>query len=334
MYDVSGGYSPRKINLASKLRGCIQRERSKMILALPTNNAIMETFEKTLKGAFSSINTHLSFDTELLMPNFTQSEFHKMKIDESFGAYKCDDLKVIFKIRCDGETTYKGRRVISKVLKLDENNQYGYAMTKPMPTGCIKEHPLSCSMLEFNLLLETIDLDDKIGHLYVVDIEFDKANAMKQQLFFNEIMPPIIEKQKIFEANKHSVYQLSDLIKKALDGMPETYCCTQKSHANMFPKKFIPLYLENLKFLITRCGWKVTKIYTHYTFEQVCFKWVFITMNQKYRQNAKNKIEKDFYKFMNNANFGFDCRNNLNNVKFVPIINEIIEISYVKNQKI
>lgn len=57
-------------------------------------------------------------------------------------------------------------------------------------------------------------------------------------------------------------------------------------------------------------------------------------MNQKYRQNAKNKIEKDFYKFMNNANFGFDCRNNLNNVKFVPIINEIIGISYVKNQKI
>ena len=95
----------------------------------------------------------------------------------------------------EGET-YEGRRVISKILKLDENNQYGYAMTKPMPTGCIKEHPLSCSMLEFNLLLETIDLDDKIGHLYVVDIEFDWANAMKQQLLYNEIMPPIIEKQK------------------------------------------------------------------------------------------------------------------------------------------
>ena len=22
-----------------------------------------------------------------------------------------------------------------------ENNQYGFAMTKPMPTGCIKKHP-------------------------------------------------------------------------------------------------------------------------------------------------------------------------------------------------
>ena len=24
---------------------------------------------------------------------------------------------------------------------MDENNQYGFAMTKPMPTGCIKKHP-------------------------------------------------------------------------------------------------------------------------------------------------------------------------------------------------
>ena len=30
------------------------------------------------------------------------------------------------------------KRVISKILKLDENNQYGHAMTKPLPTGCIK----------------------------------------------------------------------------------------------------------------------------------------------------------------------------------------------------
>ena len=152
--------------------------------------------------------------------------------------------------------------MISKILKLDENNQYVYAMTKIILTDRIKEHPSSCSMLEFNLLLETVNLDDKIEHLYVVDIEFDKVNATKQQFLYNEIMPPIIEKQKILEANKRSVYQLLDLIKKTSDGVPKTYRCTQKFHTNMFPKKFILLYLEHLKFLITRCGWKVTKIYT------------------------------------------------------------------------
>ena len=61
-----------------------------------------------------------------------------MNIDERFKAYKCDDLKAIYKIKFDIENTYHKRRIITK---LDESNQYGYAMIKPMPTGCIKEHP-------------------------------------------------------------------------------------------------------------------------------------------------------------------------------------------------
>ena len=65
-------------------------------------------------------------------------------------------------------------------------------MTKPMSASCIKEH--SPSWLEFNLLLETVSLDDKIGHLFVVDIEFDKRNATKKHLMYNEIFTTIIEK--------------------------------------------------------------------------------------------------------------------------------------------
>ena len=33
---------------------------------------------------------------------------------------------------------------------------------------------------------------------------------------------------------------------------------------------------------------------------------------------------------MNNASFGFDCRNNANNRKFEPIIDEMNEISCIK----
>ena len=84
--------------------------------------------------------------------------------------------------------------------------------------------------------------------------------------------------------------------------------------AILISKKFIPLYLEHRKFLILR----------HFTFEQSRFKKYFIIMMQKSRQKAKITIEKDFYKFLNNANFEYHCTNNLDDCKFETIYNEII----------
>ena len=105
---------------------------------------------------------------------------------------------------------------------------------------------------------------------------------------------------------------------------------TSKAHATMLKKIFLPMYLEELAFVIKRAGWKVTKIHAHLTFEQKRFKQKFILMNQKSRQESKNDIEKDFYKIMNNSNFGYDCRNNLDNCKFVRIFDELKELTYVE----
>ena len=52
-------------------------------------------------------------------------------------------------------------------------------------------------------------------------------------------------------------------------------------------------------------------------------------MNQKSRQLSKNNVEKDFYKLMNNSNFWYDCRNNLDNSKFVSIFDEFREVTFV-----
>ena len=89
------------------------------------------------------------------------------------------------------------------------------------------------------------------------------------------------------------------------------------------------MYLEDLVFCIKRAGWKVIKIHSHITYEQVRFKQKLILMNQKSRQQSKNSVEKDFYKLMNNSNFSYDCRNNLDNCKFVPIFNESKEITFI-----
>ena len=52
-------------------------------------------------------------------------------------------------------------------------------------------------------------------------------------------------------------------------------------------------------------------------------------MNQTSRQKAKDDVTKDFFKLMNNSNFGYDCRNNLDNCKFNPIFDELNEITNV-----
>ena len=53
-------------------------------------------------------------------------------------------------------------------------------------------------------------------------------------------------------------------------------------------------------------------------------------MNQCSRQNAKNCIEKDFYKLMNDSNFGYDCHNSLDSCQLLPIFDELQEITYLK----
>ena len=97
------------------------------------------------------------------------------------------------------------RPKITKILKFDENNQYGDGMTKPLPTGCIKDIN-DISWETFKTLLEKVSLEDEIGHLYIVDIMFDVDKATKKQLVYKEIYSQIIERQKIIDHCERSVF--------------------------------------------------------------------------------------------------------------------------------
>ena len=68
-------------------------------------------------------------------------------------------------------------------------------MTKPMPTGCIKDN-YDLSWQTFNFLIESVSLDNTIDHLYIVDIELDFQKLTPRQKVHNEICPPIMGKEK------------------------------------------------------------------------------------------------------------------------------------------
>ena len=77
---------------------------------------------------------------------------------------------------------------------MDMNNQYGMVMTLPLPYGCIKLQKTIPYVKEVEELLKTISLEDKTGHIFTVNIEFADINP--KTLLFNEIYPPIFEKNK------------------------------------------------------------------------------------------------------------------------------------------
>ena len=162
------------------------------------------------------------------------------------------------------------KRVITKILKIDENSQYGNGMAKPLPTGCTKGNS-DISWETFNFLLEKVDFEDTISHLYIAGIEFDKKKKN---------YPPIIEKQKIIDPCERLVFQLLEQYIEGEKG-PKFYRSSAKVHATFLKKNFLPMYLEDLAFCIKikKADWKVTKIYSHLTFEQVTFKRKFILMN-------------------------------------------------------
>ena len=319
------GCNPKKCNLASAMSGYIEREMSKIILALPTKLDHVEIFEQTVTGGFSSVNTRLAFDTQILLPNLPKL---KPNLDiENNPMTKDFNYKVVYNLKLGKNKTQK-KRVISKILKLDENNQYGNGMTKPLPTGCIKDDS-DISWETFYFLMKTVNFKDTIGHLYIVDIEFDYENATEKMMAYNEIYPPIIEKHKIIDPCERSVFQLLEQYKEG-ERSALGYKSMSKAHATMLKKHFLPMYLEELAFVIKKVGWKVTKIHVHLTFEQKRFKQTFILMIQNSKQESKNDIEKDFYKLINNSILGYDCRNNLDNCKFVPIFDELKEFTHIE----
>ena len=93
--------------------------------------------------------------------------------------FKKEDLKSsnkpIYKIHLDEEQESKGRRIFSKIFKLDENNQHGFAMTKPLPTGTF-EIEKEANMEILNEAIENFDPSAKVGKIFVVDIEFHVCN--------------------------------------------------------------------------------------------------------------------------------------------------------------
>ena len=103
-------FNLRKCNSASTLSGCIEREILRVIVALPTSNVVVDIFEQTITGGFSSVNTRLEFDTEILLQNLINQEKSEEKSEENQEFQKNYDYKICYNIRLNNEKEHSKQK--------------------------------------------------------------------------------------------------------------------------------------------------------------------------------------------------------------------------------
>ena len=234
----------------------------------------------------------------------------------------------------DGEEVSNKCRVFSKIFKLGENNQYGFAVTKPLPIGNFNKEAHVCMDILFNSI-ENFDSSAKVGEIFVVDIKVSAYDDPRKKIY-NEVFPCIFEPKSKVLVDRRSVYQLLSTMKTGKKNNVLKYKVTEKTNATLLPKKRFPMYVDHIHFLTKRTGWKVTKVHSCYTFEQEPFKKEHILGNQRARQEAvvrDDDVQDNLWKLLINAKFGFDCRDNLQNKSLHLIYDEDAEIEFISKYR-
>ena len=137
--------------------------------------------ESLLSGGYTSVHTSLGFHTDIftlktkeyltnkddiiaqigdLYGEKDEKRKRKVLMNELIELWKQEDKKsqhkLAYKIKMDREEESVKRRAFSEGFKLDMNNQYGFAMTKPLHIAIFKKKP-DINLIEMNKIVGEYD---------------------------------------------------------------------------------------------------------------------------------------------------------------------------------
>ena len=154
---------------------------------------------------------------------------------------------------------------------LDANNLYGWAMSQPLPTGGFIWVDVSSDEID-----ELVSHKDR-GYLLEVDVAYPR-----ELHDYHNDLPSMCGRMKI-------------------NGV-------EKLVLNLYYKKRYVIHIRALKQALDH-GLVLEKIHRVIEFKQSAWMKEYIDFNTKLRTAAKNDFEKDFYKLMNNSEFGKTMEN-------------------------
>ena len=191
----------------------------------------------------------------------------------------------------------------TKLLYLDANNLYGWAMSQYFPTGDFKK------MRNFPKF--GCDNDD----LLIDEIKEDILNTSDDNEYgyfiecYLEYPVEIKEKTKNFLLCPHQTKADPNLFSKYMNCVNQpNYKPTEKLICDLTNKQKYMIHYRMFKFY-TKMGMKVTKIHSLWRFKQSLWLEKYIIHNTQKRTKAKTNFEKDLYKLLNNAFFGKTMEN-------------------------
>jgi len=222
-----------------------------------------------------------------------------------------------------------------RLLYLDANNLYGWAMMEELPEGDYRwerygdmstfsssELILSATTKrnrqaqflksgfdakkewaeeDVDKLLEYIlSLDPKGQRGYILEVDIQSNQECHDEL--NNY--PMLPERKTIEPSDFTKQQIANM---GLESIRTSK--TQKLVMDLTPKKNYVIHLRNLHQALEKDErgnrrYKVTRIGRIISFRQSRWLAAYIDSNTQMRKGAKNPIEKDFYKLKNNAIFG------------------------------
>ena len=190
-----------------------------------------------------------------------------------------------------------------KILYVDANNLYGWAMSEYLP--------YNENRFDRNVKLEEIlNTPD--------DSDLRYPNKLKEKTKSFPLTP---------ENKKNNPDDFSDYMKTI---KPDTYTQTKKSICDWFDKKNYLVHYRLLK-LYVRHGMKVERVYNVFSFKQSEGLGKYISSYTQKRSKARNEFEKDCYISSNNSFHGKTMQNFRNRIK-VELIKKDDNDKIIKQQ--
>ena len=259
---------------------------------------LADVFEKFIKVSVKEFGINPLYSVSL--PGYTWQcglKYTDVKLDT------LQDKNMILLIENNirgGISSVMGNRYVKsddhkKILYIDANNLYGYAMSQSLPYQDLKFDPST----DIETILSTPD-DSEIGYFVEVDLKYPDE---------------IKDKTKNFLFCPENKFSPTDNFTDYMNlNKPESYVKCKKLICDWSDKQKYLVHYRLLKFYVKH-GMEITKVHEVISFKQSCWLEKYIDYNTQKRNKTNDDFEKDFYKLLNNAFYGKTMENVRNRIR-------------------